>query len=188
VTLPRVSYEARCPDCGRRVVVPKRDAECYTTYVFVCCAGRVEAMITKVEKKRPAKKVSRSTLRRRRGPKRSDLARRLSDRWAKSSRNLPCAACGAVTDLARGVIVEGHHIVRQALIRARGKEEDWEQEELDRRLWDLRNRLPLCGDCHRRHHSGMKRLAWSLVLRHATKIVQFADEIGLTARAKREYA
>lgn len=185
MTLPRVSREARCPDCGRPVVVPSIVTG--ETWTFPCCTGIVTASIKRVEKARPKSKP-RKALRRRPKPKRTELARRLSDRWAKTFRALSCASCGAVTDFPRGIIVEGHHIVRQALIRERGKAEGWAEEELARRLWDLRNGLPLCSTCHANHHSGMKRLAWSLVLRHAAKVEQFAREVELTRRARREYA
>lgn len=188
MTLPRISYEARCPDCGRRAVVPSHQiGQASEDWTFPCCTGLVTAPIVAVEKPKPKKKASRSTLRRR-SPKRTDLARRLADRWAKSSRDLSCAACGAITDWKRGIVVQGHHIVRQALIRARGREEDWSQEELDRRLWDLRNRLPLCAACHAAHHSAMQRLSWNLVIHVATKVEQFAREVGLMSRARREYA
>lgn len=202
----KLTFSARCSSCNAPKVVPTRDAEDAfassgkATYSYLCrCGAFVTEAVVADEKKRPdpkpRKPLERSGglerkgngLKRKRKPRRSDLARRLSERWASEVRGRPCAACGRMTDYPRAIVVEGHHIVRQALLKARGAALEWTEEELTRRLWDTRNRLPLCGDCHRRHHSKMKKLSWKLVRDHAPKVEQFARETGLMGEARRDY-
>lgn len=160
------------------------------------CGSFVTAPIEKMEKeakmKGPRKPLQRGKGLKRTGKKkrkRTALEKRLMDRWWSEARQLPCARCERRTNYGKGIIVEGHHIVRQALIEARGKAAGWTAEELARRLWDTRNRLPLCRDCHHGHHRKLSgKLKWSLVRKAAPKVEVFAREIELMREARREYA
>lgn len=51
--------------------------------------------------------------------------------------NPTCARCGK-----RGY-VSGHHVVEKRHVKARGGD-----------IWDLRNQLSVCPDCHLNHHQG----------------------------------
>lgn len=198
----KLTFEARCGDCNAPTIVPTRDAEAAfsaangggAVHRWACrCGAFAEAAIVPLEKApaapKPRKEMKRTGMKRKTTRKRrSDLERRLSERWAAEARHFPCAACGRRTDYRRAIVVEGHHIVRQALLKARARVLDWTPEELARRLWDTRNRLPLCGECHRGHHSKMKKLAWSLVRNATPKVEQFAREVGLMREARRDYA
>jgi hypothetical protein len=182
-------FEATCPECGAPTVVPRKIAEeSGGRFSWMCrCGEFVGAEIVELVKK--TKPLQRGApLKRRSKKKRSDLAKRLADRWAKTARPRPCASCERHTDFAKGIVVEGHHIVRRSLIEGQAKVLGWDDDQLQRKVWDLRNQLPLCGDCHRRHHSGMKRLTWKIVVTHAPKVEQFAREVELMGRAIREYA
>ena len=182
MTLPRISHHAECPECGRKEVVPSHAIE-QETYAFLCCGSMMEAPVIRTEK--PKKGLRRKSKKR----QRSALEKRLMDRWWRGARAASCAACGRSTHYGKGIIIEGHHIVRQALIEAKAKEEGWSEEKFIRRLWDVRNRLPLDKECHDGHHRKLKKkLSWSLVLKKAPKVEQFAREVGLTREARRVYA
>jgi hypothetical protein len=189
--MARPSYEARCEDCGTPAVVPRRDAEriideeAEPTYSWLCrCGKMVTAPIATLQK--ATKTLQRGgSLRRKSPPKESALAKRLRRRWGTMVGE-KCANCDRTTK--EGARIEGHHVVRKELIKGRAREQKWTQDELDRRLWDLRNKLDLCERCHKgKHHNG-KKLPWSLVRKAAPKAIQFAREIGLVRRAARDYA
>ena len=185
--MARPSFGARCPSCGAPAVIPRRDAERAidlvgpdATYTWMCRCGQM-ATAAIVRTNKPPKKLKGGSR-----PRMTALGKRLRRRWASGVGEV-CANCGRKADYAR-VFIEGHHVVRKALIKARAKEERWTEEELDRRLWDERNRLDLCGDCHLRDHHNGKKLPWSLVQAKAPKAIQFAREIGLLRRASKDYA
>lgn len=189
--MARPSYEARCDGCGTPAVVPRRDAEriidesAEPSYSWLCrCGQLVSAPIVTIQK--PTKTLQRGgSLKRKSPPKESALAKRLRRRWGTKVGE-KCANCGRTTK--QGARIEGHHVVRKELIKARARELGWSEEERDRRLWDLRNKLDLCEHCHKgKHHNG-KKLAWSLVQKAAPKAIQLAREIGLLRRASRDYA
>jgi hypothetical protein len=185
----RPSFEARCGGCGAPKVVPRAAAEtalgedAAATHSWACsCGDFVTAAIQTVKKE--AKGLKRGGSLKRKQKRRSALAIRLSKRWGSNVGNV-CKNCGRTS--AEGARIEGHHVARQQLIKGRGKEAGWTQEELDRRLWDDRNRLDLCSDCHLgKHHNG-KKLPWSLVQKAAPKAIQFAREVGLLSRISRDY-
>lgn len=112
-------------------------------------------------------------------PELARLSRELREAW-KASTEDRCAACGAI-----GVTIQGHHVVRQQLIKA--AVQGMGGERILRALWDVRNRLALCEDCHRRHHSRLGTLAWSLIERLAPEAIVFAHELDLLWRAKLDY-
>jgi hypothetical protein len=186
----RPSYEARCGDCGAPAVVPRRDAERILdespepTYSWLCRCGKMTtAPIVNVTK--PPKTLSRNGSLKRKPKRESALSKRLRKRWA-SKVGRKCKNCRrTVKDGAR---IEGHHVARKELIKARARELKWTEEERDRRLWDLRNKLDLCERCHKgKHHNG-KKLPWSLVEEEAPKAIQFLREVGLLRRVARDYA
>lgn len=189
--MARPSYEARCGDCGATAVVPRRDAEriigeeATPTYTWFCRCGQM-ATAPIITLTKPQKGLSRNgSLKRKSPPKESALAKRLRRRWG-SMVGEKCASCGRTTK--QGARIEGHHVVRKELIKVRAREQKWTDEERDRRLWDLRNKLDLCERCHKgKHHNGQK-LPWSLVQKAAPKAIQLAREIGLARRAARDYA
>lgn len=184
--MARPSFEVRCPSCGSPYVASRKDAEERGQAMVNCrCGFSGLAPTRRVEK--PRKTLKRgSSLKRSRKAKRSQLARRLSKLWAKGVGDV-CANCGAKADYVE-VFVEGHHVVRQQLIRRRAIEEDWTQEALDRALWDERNRMDLCRVCHLGRQHGGKPLAWSLVESATPAAIIFAREIGLFRRVARDYA
>lgn len=183
--MARPSYEVRCPDCGSPYVAPRRDAEVAGQAMVNCRCGYSGMQPTSVVQKAKKPKKPRKALKRKPKARRSQLAKRLSERWRHGVGEV-CANCGRKADWVQ-VFIEGHHVVRQSLIKARAKEEGWSEEELTRRLWDERNRMDLCRECHLgKHHNG-NALPWSLVQRVTPKAIQFAREIGLLRRVSREY-
>lgn len=189
--MARPSYQVRCPECDAPYVAPRRDAEVSGQAMVNCRCGYSGIQPTSLLKKDPPARKPRKPLKRgsslktSKKARRSQLAGRLSKRWREGVGRV-CANCGREADWVQ-VFIEGHHVVRQSLIKARAKEEDWTQEELDRRLWDERNRMDLCRDCHLgKQHNG-KPLAWSLIQKVTPKAIQFAREIGLLRRVSREY-
>lgn len=186
------TFEARCGDCDTPAVVPRRDAERIIdespepTYSWLCRCGRY-ATAPLVTLTKPQKTLKRGgPLKRKSPPKESALAQRLRRRWGAGV-GKKCKSCGREADFAK-VFIEGHHVVRKELIKARAKELSWTQEERDRRLWDERNRLDLCRGCHLGKQHGGEKLPWSLIQGTAPKAIQFAREIGLLRRASRDYA
>jgi hypothetical protein len=185
------SYEARCDDCGTPAVVPRRDAEriieesAEPTYTWFCRCGRTKTAPL-ITLRKPQKTLQRGGSLKRKSPaKESALAKRLRKRWATSVGE-KCANCGKTTK--EGARIEGHHVARKELIKARAREQGWTDEKRDRHLWDLRNKLDLCQRCHLgKHHNGGK-LAWSLVQKAAPEAIQFAREIGLLRRVARDYS
>jgi hypothetical protein len=166
----RASYEVRCPSCDAPYVAPRQDVG----EAMVNCRCGYSGM-------QPTKKKSKGG-----GKKRTALGKRLAALWGGAVGKV-CANCGRKQDYAAGVFIEGHHVVRQRLIEDKAKEEGWSQEKLDRTLWDERNRMDLCRDCHLgKHHNGSP-LPWSLVERVTPGAVQFADELRLLRRIRREY-
>lgn len=71
-----------------------------------------------------------------------------------------CHLCGLLA-------TESHHIVPQQTIRKAGLGEDVR--------WDVRGRLLLCDDCHRRHHSRKRPILLSELPLSA---LEFASEHG----------
>lgn len=190
--MARPSFETICPSCDAPRPAPRKEAEERSEATLSCrCGFSGLAPTREIRKEKVAAKPRKGLrrggpLRKSRKKSRSSLAARLARRWGAMVGDV-CQNCGAKKDFTKGVFLEGHHIIRQALIRERGKEEGWTEEELDRRLWDLRNKMDLCRSCHLGGQHNGKPLKWEVVRRAAPKVEQFAREIGSMARAAREY-
>ena len=98
--------------------------------------------------------------------------------WYRRARTSKCALCG--TDR----LVKGHHVITQQEIgkvtRSRGL-------DYERYRWDQRNFLPLCEDCHIRHHSRMAPVGLVVILASCPKIMEFAGELKLQWWLSRTY-
>lgn len=98
-------------------------------------------------------------------------------------RGKPCAVCGRRPSF-------GHHVIDQEelrkLARSRGL-------DVDRLLWDERNRLPVCEGCHHAHHrwllrsSPTGRIPRAVLRRHCPDVFAFAASLGLEWWLEREY-
>lgn len=107
-----------------------------------------------------------------RGVKRSPLKRkprrtsRAPAEWTAGLRWTPCEACRQARS------VHAHHIVTAQECRRSGAP-----------LWDLRNRMLLCFDCHAQHHARRRVLR----LPDDHPVHEFAAEHGLTWWVERAY-
>lgn len=115
-------------------------------------------------------------------PRRTALELDLMARFgrAKSRR---CASCGSA---AGGVKLHAHHVLRRQRIEdvlARRGYGEWEVFAV---AWDPRWSLTVCTTCHGDHHSGMKRLPLSLVVRHS-KALLVAEVHDLRPELESEY-
>jgi hypothetical protein len=74
-----------------------------------------------------------------------------------------------------------HHIIRAQVIRR-------EQPGLFELIrWDIRNQLRLCWDCHEQHHAPKgKKIPRSVVMRHAPRLSDFAQEYDLERALEKE--
>ena len=125
------------------------------------------------------------------------LDRAASEAWAKGVRAKPCAACGK-THRKHGVVVRGHHVLRQQVLRriaqSTAKATGEDPDELAQRfLWDARNRFPCCEACHAAHHaSGVRRrrIPLAKVMAACPKLPQLVRELGPEAATelRKEYS
>lgn len=69
-----------------------------------------------------------------------ELPRKL---WGEAAQRMRCAICGSRRR------VQGHHVVSKRWLKANG---------YAYLLWDSRNRLPLCSDCHEYHENASRRV------------------------------
>ena len=103
--------------------------------------------------------------------KRTALKRRASrherapDTWTAGVRWMPCENCGARS-------AHAHHLIDKAVCRREGAP-----------LWDLRNRMLLCMDCHFAHHA--RTITLRLPAGHP--VHEFAAEHGLAWWVERRY-
>lgn len=97
--------------------------------------------------------------------------RMLSEAWAKGARAKRCAVCN------RAGIIRGHHVLYQQWLNDAARVLGLTERETQRLLWDGRNRMPLCDECHERHHKAMRPIRRHVVRRECPKVTQFAREI-----------
>lgn len=90
--------------------------------------------------------------------------------WWRAQPGEACARCGMQA-------ADGHHIVTAQFLRVNGFAD---------RLWDPRNRLPLCRQCHAAHH-GTRRITRRFLLMNAPGVFAFAAELGVDWVLDREY-
>ena len=112
------------------------------------------------------------------------LSKELREAW-KGATGTVCEACGA--EASATVRIEGHHVIRQQLIKGVSAWAKWPGEHRLRMLWDLRNKLDLCERCHVRHHRRLPALKWSLIVEKAAAAIEFAKQVDLLWRAKLDY-
>lgn len=88
--------------------------------------------------------------------------------WRRAWQGKRCAVC------AQHQACHGHHIVyMQHLRRERAP------------LWDPRNCLPVCFNCHGQHHNSRRKISVSQLPKQA---FEFADEFGFSYYFDRYYA
>lgn len=103
--------------------------------------------------------------------------------WAVATRRGGCVMCrdAPVSDAVRRIhgadlrIREGHHVLRQEVLKREGHE---------MLLWDHDNGMCLCHYHHRRHTKAIQRVPWRLV---PAKSVRFAERLNLRHILEREY-
>ncbi len=95
----------------------------------------------------------------------------------RTKRN-PCVECGVLYN------IEAHHIIAKQTIKKTAKTEGWDWDREQEAIWDNRNGIPLCSECHQRHEVAFKRVSRSNVPDAA---VEFAAELGLGHLIDRYY-
>lgn len=94
----------------------------------------------------------------------------VKEAWTEAWHGKPCAVgCGRRA-------VHGHHVITTQALRRYGFTD---------RLWDPRNCLPVCFDCHGSHHGASRRIPLSVLSEDARA---FADELGLGYLLERYYS
>lgn len=91
-------------------------------------------------------------------------------KWREAWNGKPCAVC------TKRKATAGHHILYRQHILVQTKD--------PAALWDVRNCLPLCFDCHNRHHSAFRRVPRHLLSDDA---LTFAEELGVLHLIERFY-
>lgn len=100
------------------------------------------------------------------------------EEWFIEIRGSVCVAC------EEPPAEEAHHIIRVQVLRREAWARKYQLEDV---IWDRRNRLPLCKECHADHHSGKRRLSHELLYRVARWVYEFAEDLGLESALEREY-
>lgn len=83
--------------------------------------------------------------------------------FKESTYGLPCATCRLYRYSPRNM--QAHHVVSKQELKKRGRTP---------LLWDRRNALPLCADCHERHENASRRVSLSAL---TPENVEFAREV-----------
>lgn len=96
---------------------------------------------------------------------------------AKGKRR-PCVECGALWN------IEAHHVIAKQEIKRVARTGRWEWDREQEAIWDNRNGIPVCSECHMRHESAYKRISRGNVPPSA---VEFADELGVGYLIERYY-
>ena len=124
--------------------------------------------------------MRRSSLRRgtRKDDELSRDARAMRRMWAPMAQVSECAVC------CHGRYLHGHHVIPLSALRFNGVD--------DRLWWDVRNQLVLCHEpapnrCHDRHTLYVVRVPRAVVIAHAPRALEFADEVGLRWKFELEY-
>lgn len=121
----------------------------------------------------------KTALRRGRPKPLSVSAREKSEAWHRGI-GCTCMVCGNTYR----VECDAHHIVPLQTLRREAKRLGFDFERV---RWDRRNRLACCRICHERHTSRHRPISRSVLVRHASKVFQFARELNLTWALDREY-
>lgn len=127
-------------------------------------------------KPRPVALKRASAPKRRPRPPRSARARAASGAWVVGLG--PCAVCGSTRGIA------GHHVVTQQELGHVAAEQG---RDLDRLLWDQRNRLALCEGCHAAHHSRARPVPLTILFHRCPGVFDFAEEIDRSWWLERTY-
>lgn len=98
--------------------------------------------------------------------------------WASVVGTRSCAVCGERNR------VEGHHILPKRDIKQWALSEGLTTADAQKYLWDERNGLPLCVDCHQRHETAFQRVPRRLLPDSA---FEFAKEMDLDYLLDRYY-
>lgn len=98
--------------------------------------------------------------------------------WTGEIRGTVCVVC------EESPACQGHHIIPAQLLR---REALRREVKLPVILWDRRNRLGVCPDCHANHHARSRPIRRSVLLRVAAWVFDFACEWGLEWALDREY-
>lgn len=116
-------------------------------------------------------------LKRRPRPRRAELEQKRSEAWARGVQSKPCVICGA-----RGV--HAHHVITKQQLRKVARQHGLDVERL---LWDTRNRLAVCPRHHAAHHARSHTIPLLVIEQHSPKVFQLARELELTWWLEREY-
>lgn len=87
--------------------------------------------------------------------------------WARVARGQACVVCRGTRN------VQGHHVVPKHAVKKKGGE-----------VWDARNGMAACEECHARHTNAFRRIPRYLV---SSAAWSFAEELNLTHIIEREY-
>lgn len=123
-------------------------------------------------------------LRRSRKPAVSAQERTAMGRWGKAPTGACCAVCGRTKVQAwmAGTRLHAHHVISKQRLKKLCASRKLDRVKV---LWDIRNRMWLCGEpCHRQHTDRVKPIPRKLVPRSAW---EFAAELALTRLIEEEY-
>ena len=100
----------------------------------------------------------------------NQFEQRARDDWRTWAGMQGCAVCGGT---GRN---DGHHVIEAQELRNRHRAD---------LMWDRRNALPLCRDCHGAHHAYSRRVLLSEL---RPENLAFANELDLVWLIRRTYA
>lgn len=145
-----------------------------------------------LKRKKPMKrgKPLKRTAIKRKPPKKKNhgvsqaILRQMREAFAKGIRRKRCVSCNRA---APGVVIRAHHVLRRSIIESELRSRGEPPERITSASWDTRNWLPVCDQCHERHHNKSRKLHINLVIKHAPKAIQFARELDLLRRLMDDY-
>jgi 5-methylcytosine-specific restriction endonuclease McrA len=102
--------------------------------------------------------------------------------WGRVTYRDTCAVCGRTKSQARfaGTKLEGHHAVAKRKLKEVALGRGLDAVAV---MWDLRNRVFLCGQCHANHTNATRRMRKAEL---PAPVFEFASELALTWWLDRE--
>lgn len=95
--------------------------------------------------------------------------------WQAVAHRKVCAVCGSTHK------VQGHHVISQQVLRRLARKHGLDVLAL---LWDKRNGVAVCEDCHVAHTTAKKRIPRRCIPLPAQ---EFAAELGVSYLIEKEY-
>lgn len=112
------------------------------------------------------------------------IKRAAQEAFSRGIRKKRCVRCNRA---APGVVIRAHHVLRRGVIERELRSRGATERQIVSAAWDTRNRLPVCDQCHERHHKKSHKLRISEVIKHAPKAIQLARELDLLDKLMADY-